>query len=139
MVRRPKRYGKRKYKDNRDWPKYNKELVVRWTFFFDFSFVENWDKELARMNGGKRGGQYLFPDSFMHWLATWHQLVPYRGLEGIARKLEGIHIIPAHENYSTAWYRIHDYIPEIKLPTFKELNISGDGTGMRSGNSGRYL
>lgn len=31
------------------------------------------------------------------------------------------------------------YKPNIKLPTFKELNVSGDGTGMRVGNSGRYL
>ena len=139
MIRRPKKFGKRTYKDNRDWPRYNEELIVRWTFFLDFSFVENWDKELEKMNRGKRGGQYLFPDSFMHWLAVWHQLVNYRGLEGIARKLSELHLIPYYEDFSTAWHRIHDYRPEIKLPTFKELNVSTDGTGMRARNSGRYL
>ena len=86
MVRRPTVYRKRKYKDDRDWKKYNEELVVRWTFFLDFSFIENLDKELAMMNREKRGGQYLFPNSFMLWLATWHQLVPYRGLDGDSAK-----------------------------------------------------
>ncbi len=33
---------------------------------------------------------------------------------------------------------MHDFVPKIKLSEFKELNISGDGTGMRAGNSGRY-
>lgn len=139
MARRPKRFGKRTYKDNRNWKKYNEELVVRWTFFLDFSFVENWDKELEKMNTGKRGGQYRFPDSFMHWLTVWHQLVNYRGLEGIARKLSELGLIPYYEDFSTAWHRVHDYKPQIKLPTFKELNISGDGTGLRAGNGGRYL
>jgi len=46
----------------RHWCKYNEELVVRGTFFLDFSFVENWDKELEKMDRGQRGGQYLFPD-----------------------------------------------------------------------------
>ena len=139
MTRRPKTFGKRKYKDNRDWKEYNEELVVRWTFFLDFSFAENWDKELAKMNDGKRGGQYLFPDSFMHWLAVWHQLVNYRGLEGISRKLTEIGVIPYFEDFATAWHRIHDFEPDIKLPETRKLNISGDGTGMRSRNSGRYL
>ncbi|EQD80893.1 transposase, IS4 family protein, partial [mine drainage metagenome] len=129
MTRRPKSFGKRIYKDNRDWKRYNEELVVRWTFFLDFSFVEDWDKELEKMNRGKRGGQYLFPDSFMHWLAIWHQLVNYRGLEGIARKLSELQLIPYYEDFSTAWHRIHNFTPEIKLPAFKKLNVSGDGTG----------
>lgn len=139
MTRRPKSFGKRTYKDHRDWKRYNEELVVRWAFFLDFSFVDNWDKELTRMNKGKRGGQYLFPDSFMRWLAVWHQLVNYRGLEGVARKLVDIGAIPYYEDFSTAWHRIHDYVPEIKLPNFKTLNPSTDGTGMRARNGGRYL
>ncbi len=48
-------------------------------------------------------------------------------------------LIPCYEDFSTAWHRIHDYRPNIKLPAFKELNVSGDGTGMRAGNSGRHL
>lgn len=139
MGRRPRKFGKRTYKDNRDWVKTNEEYVIRGTFYLDFSFRDNWDKELKKMNQGKRGGQYLFPDSFIKWLAVWHQLVDYRGLEGISRKLAELGFIPYFEDYSTAWYRIHDFVPSIKLPTSKKLNISTDGTGMRGGNGGRYL
>ena len=60
-------------------------------------------------------------------------------MEGISRKLAELRVIPYFEDFSTAWHRIHNFIPDIKLPTFKELNISTDGTGMRARNSGRYL
>jgi len=49
MVKRPKPYKKKRYKDNRNWPGYNEQLVVRGTFFLDFSFTERWDKELEKM------------------------------------------------------------------------------------------
>ncbi len=131
MTRRPKKYEKRRYKDNRDWVKTNEQYVVRGTFYLDFGFSENWDTELAQMNEGKHGGQYKFPDSFIKWQAVWHQWVDYRGLEGISRSLEKLGVIPYSEDYSTAWYRIHGYVPSIKLPQYKELNIATDGTGCK--------
>lgn len=139
MTGRPKTFGKRTYKDDRDWPEYNEELVVRGTFYLDFSFADNWDEELKKMNAGKRGGQYRYPDSFMRWLSVWHQWIDYRGLEGIARTLEKQGIIPESADYTTAWTRIHAFVPEIILPSYKELNIATDGTGARARNSGRYL
>jgi hypothetical protein len=139
MGRRPKKFGKRKYKDNRDWVKTNEQYVIRGTFYLDLSFKDKWDKELEKMNKGKKGGQYKFPDSFVFWLAVWHQLVDYRGLEGISRKLQQLGFIPYFEDYTTAWYRIHNFKPKIKLPSFKKLNISTDGTGLRNRNNGKYL
>ncbi len=139
MTRRPNKYGKRRYKDRRDWRKYNEELVVRGTFYLDFSFAESCDAELKEMNDGKRGGQYRYPDSFMQYLSVWHQWMDYRGLEGVARALEKQKIIPGSADYSTAWHRIHDFVPEISLPSYKELNLATDGTGARAKNSGRYL
>jgi len=53
----------------RDWRKYNEELVVRGTFYFDFSFVENWKEELQRMNRGKVGRLFRFPEGFIQWQA----------------------------------------------------------------------
>jgi len=139
MTRRPRSFGKRKYKDNRDWPKTNEMYVIRGKFFLDFSFADNWDTELVRMNKGKRGGQYLYPNSFMEYLAVWHQWVDYRGLEGISRCLVELEIIPYYEDFSTAWHRIHNFIPKIKLPSYKDLNIGTDGTGLkRSNSSGSY-
>ena len=138
MVKRPKTYKKKKYKDNRDWPKYNEQLVVRGTFFLDFSFIENWDKELEKMNDGKVGAPYQFPNSFIKWEAIWHQWLDYRSLEGIARKFSEIGLIKSYNDYSAIWHRVHDFEPTIKLPSHKELDIGTDGTGMKMTNGGGY-
>ena len=50
-------------------------------------FRERWNEELGEMNNWKRGGRFIFPNSLMKWFIVWKQLVDYRGLEGIARKL----------------------------------------------------
>ncbi len=63
----------------------------------------------------------------------------YRGLEGISRCLVKQDIIPEAEDYSTAWNRIHNFEPKIRLPSYRDLNISTDGTGMSPRNGGEYL
>ncbi len=78
-----KKIWKETYNDNRDWAETNEMYVIRGKFFFDFRFAANWGKELEKMNRGKRGGQYLYPNSFIEYLAVWHQWADYRGLEGI--------------------------------------------------------
>ncbi len=50
-------------------------------------FSEHWDEELEEMNKGKRGAPCKFPNQFVNLMAAWHQLVDYRGLESIGRKL----------------------------------------------------
>lgn len=131
------RWGK-KYKDNRNWPEYNEQLVVRGKFFLDLDFVDNWEKELEEMNKGKRGGQYKFPNSLIMWLSVWHQWLDYRSLEGLTRKLVELKFIPYYEDFTTAWYRLHNLKPEIKLPSYEELNVSSDGSGLKMTNGGGY-
>ena len=121
------RWGKKKYKDNRDWIKTNEMYVVRGEYYLDFDFVKGWDRELQGMNQGKVGAPFKFPESFMRLLAVWHQFVDYRGLEGIARSLERMHIIPQYHDYTTAWHRIGDMKPEVILPDYDELEVGGDG------------
>lgn len=125
-------------KDNRNWKQYNEELVVRGMFYLDFEFVKSWDRELGEMNKGKRGGQYKYPISFMKWETVWKQWIDYRGLEGIARSLANLGLIPNYNDYTTAWHRIHGMIPEIRLPTEKELEAASDGSGLKTNNAGEY-
>ena len=108
MVRRLEVVSRKKYVDNRNWPEYNEQLVVRGKFYLDFSFVRNWDKELERMNKGKEGAPYKFPDSYIKWLSVWKQWTDYRSLEGISRALAAQGIIPAFQDYTATWNRIHD-------------------------------
>lgn len=132
-----RRWGK-PYRDKRDWPNYNEQLVIRGEFYLDLDFAEHWDDELDRMNKGKRGGQYELPESFVLLLMAWKQLVDYRGLEGICRKLHSMHLIPKFPDYSDIWYRIHVRIPEITKPDFSDLEVGSDGTGLKTSNAGSY-
>ena len=47
----------------------------------------------------------------MKWQAVWRQWLYYRGLEGVARSLAKHGLIPAYDDYTTAWYRIHAMKP----------------------------
>ena len=55
-------------------------------------------------------------------------------LEGIARSLEKLCLIPYHDDYTTIWHRVHDMRPKIKLPTY-EVEAGSDGTGFKTGNA----
>lgn len=134
---RSNRWGA-EYKDNRNWPEYNEQLVVRGEFYIDLGFVKDWKKDLIRMNKGKRGGQFKFPDSFIKWEAIWKQWLDYRGLEGVARSLARLGLIPESNDYTTIWTRVHNMIPEISLPSETDLEVGTDGSGLKSNNAGEY-
>lgn len=132
------RDSKKRYKDNRNWVETNEKYVVRGEFYLDFEFVKGWNEELKRMNKGKVGAPFLFPDSFIKWLTVWHQFVDYRGLEGISRSLRKLGLIPRYEDYTTAWHRIHRTKPEFVLPDYDDLEIGSDGSGLKTNNAGEY-
>lgn len=90
------------------------------------------------MNRGKRGGQYQVPESFVRWLVIWKQLVDYRGLEGITRRMVKLGIIPTAPDYTTLWHRLHALTPEIRMPAYKDLEVASDGTGLKTTNAGEY-
>ncbi len=133
-----KKWGKL-HVDKRNWPEYNEQLVVRGEFYLDLSFIDDWYSELKKANESKRGGgQFKFPESFIGWLVTWKQLVVYRGLEGIARKLCQFGLIPKYPDFSTIFTRIHDLVPDISMPSFSEAEVGTDGSGLKTNNAGEY-
>jgi len=131
------RWGK-PYKDKRNWKEYNEELVIRGKFFFDLDFVDQWDSELKKMNLGKRGSPFRFPGSFMQFMMIWHQYLDYRGLEGMARSLVDLGLIPRYGDYTTFWYRIHDMMPELDISGMQYAELGTDGTGLKTNNAGSY-
>lgn len=130
-------WGK-EFNDKRDWKEYNEQLVVRGEFYLDLDFRNGWNDELVNVNMSKRGGQFLFPDSFVKWLTVWKQLVDYRGLEGISRKLHQLGLIPRYPDYTTIWHRIRSSTPEISLPAPYSAEIATDGSGLKTRNAGEY-
>ena len=54
----------------RNWKGYNEKLVRRGEIYISLDFLENWDEDLSRMNKGKVGRPFLYPKSFMQFLAS---------------------------------------------------------------------
>ena len=66
--------------------------------------MENWNEEIEKMNEGKRGRPYDYPQSFMTFLKILHDClqIRYRQLEGFVRALS-------------------KHIPKIKAPSFSQI------------------
>lgn len=124
--------------DNRDWKAYNEELVVRGEFYLDMDWVGSWDEELDRMNEGKRGSPFDFPESLIGLQGVWHQWVDYGGIEGITRKLAEYGLVPDHNDYSTINRRVNNLEIDFELPKEGTVNVSCDGSGMKLDNGGDY-
>jgi hypothetical protein len=71
----------------RDWGKYNDDLVKRAEVIGDLTWVCGWDSDLERMNEGKRGRPYGFPDSLFRYCAVQmcSKNTTYRTMEGDLR------------------------------------------------------
>jgi len=131
-----KRWGK-KFVDMRDWVRYNERLVVRGEFYLDCAWVKTWNAELREMNKGKVGAKYEFPESLIRLQAVWHQLIDYRGVEGVTRKLVEAAQLPAFNDYSTINRRVNHTGVNFALPK-TDCCVSTDGSGMKFENAGEY-
>ena len=133
-----KRWGKKK-KYPRDWKAYNEELVRRGTFYLDFEWVKNWKKELEEMNKNKVGAPYQFPESLIELQAVWHQLVNYRGVEGVTRAVVEAGKLPQYNDFSTINRRVNKMNTKIMLPEKGDIYAATDGTGTKLNMSGEYF
>lgn len=131
-----KRWGK-KFVDERDWPKYDEQLVVRGEFYLDLEFVQSWDAETVAMNSGRRGGQFQYPESFIHWQAVLHQRYTYRDIGGITRKLVEMAQLPKANHFTTVNRRVANTKIDFTLPQ-GNCSVSTDGSGMKFENGGEY-
>lgn len=127
------------YIDQRSWPEYNDELVRHGEFLLDLDWIrEGWDSELIIMNHNKCGAPFQFPESLIKLQAVWAQLVDYREVEGITRRVCAIAQIPDFNDYSTINRRVNKLELNFELPKQNFVSISTDGTGMKLNNAGEY-
>ncbi len=78
---------KRKFIDTRDWKKTNEKYIMRGYFYFNPEFLLTWNNEIEKMNAGKVGEPYLYPESMIKFLAVLHCKFDFRALEGFMRWL----------------------------------------------------
>ena len=64
--------------------------------------IDSWNSELKRMNNGKKGAQYDYPDSFVQLLGYMRVYfhLPYRQTEGVVRA-HGSQKVQSIPDYST--------------------------------------
>ena len=79
-----------------------------------------------------------FQNTLIKFQAVLSQWIAYRGLEGVARKLEAYNLIPKHNDYSSAYRRIVKIDPEIELPKVGTISTTTDGYGMKMNGAGEY-
>jgi IS5 family transposase len=129
-----------------NWNKYNESLVKRGEVLLDFDVIDNWPTELEKMNKGKEGRKFVYPDSFIKLLgymrAYFH--LPYRQTEGIVRA-HAANTLPSIPDYSRICRRIN--ILNIKInddannSSLHDDNfvIAIDSTGVKVTNRGEWI
>ena len=60
--------------------------------------IETWDKDLEKLNRGKVGAPYVYPECLMVFLAYLHVLlnIDYRGLKGGLSRLISFDVLYHH-------------------------------------------
>lgn len=113
---------------------------------FDPGFLQNWRVELKKMNKGKEGPHYQYPNSLISLLATVHAyLLPYRQLEGFLRMMSE-HIKKLKEvvpDFTTIWWRVKkmkvNLDPKINPSGRNDIVIAVDSTGIKVTNRGEWI
>ena len=103
-------------------------------------FLDSWDKELKKMNQGKRGRPFEYPEIFVQFSALWYTFfhLPYRQLEGALRRLSSF--IPELKvaDYTTLWHRITKLAIEVPKVDEKVV-VAVDSTGIKVTNRGEWM
>ena len=125
-----------------NWSSYNKSLVRRGQVILDFDVFDSWYSELERMNDGKRGAQYHYPDSFIQLLGYMRVYfhLPYRQAEGVVMA-HASNKVPSIPNYSTISRRVNSQ--DIRISERREVGndivIAVDSTGIKVANRGEWM
>ena len=131
------------------WSEYNESLVRRGEILLGFDVIDNWGKELAKMNNGKIGEPFHYPDTFVLMLgyAKVYFHLPYRQTEGIV-KGHAKNKIPSIPDFSTISRRMNRLDVKIKNddenpnPLEEEngyIIITIDSSGIKKTNRGQWM
>lgn len=123
-----------------NWPKYNQQLIKRGEFLVNPKFLDNWNSEVKKMNVGKIGQPYFYPDSMIEFIVFFHcKGYDYRGCEGILRGLSKNykHKFPVI-SYTQICRRINKL--DINFETVEEnLVVAIDGSGEKVSRRGEWI
>lgn len=128
----------------RDWKEYNDSLVRRGELLLDLDFLRTWDGDLARMNLEKWSRPYVYPDSFIRFLALLHVLfkLPFRQTEGfikaLTRFVPGIKK-PDHATIHRRVSKLDLGLDESLVYSVEPITLAIDASGIKVAKRGEWL
>jgi hypothetical protein len=122
----------------------NEGLVRRGEILLDLRILDRWDSELERMNAGKEGGRYVYPEVFVRLLGYVHLLfhLPYRQTEGFLKALRRYDSRIEVPDYSTIDRRVNRLgvkLDEEEDRYGDDLIIAVDASGIKVSNRGDWM
>ena len=129
---------------SRNWKEYNDKLVRRGELLLDFEFLKSWDSDLAKMNDEKWSRPYVYPDSFIRFLALLHVLfkLPFRQTEGFINALTkfvpGIKK-PDHATIHRRVSKLDLGLDEALVNSVEPITLAIDASGIKVAKRGEWL
>lgn len=105
-----------------------------------FDIIDNWNNELHRMNLGKEGALYRYPDTFvllLGYMRVYFHL-PFRQTKGVVAAHAG-RKVPSIPDYSTINRRVNKLDIKINERIGNDVVIVLDSTGIKVTNRGEWL
>ena len=136
-----RRWGN-EYVDKRNWVEYNQSLVRRGEVLLDFDLLDEWGEELKKMNQGKEGARFKYPEAFMRLLAYVHVLfhLPFRQEEGFVTALSKHVAGLKAPDYTTIWERTKSLDMKLDgVKTDQPISVAVDSSGIKVTNSGDWI
>lgn len=128
----------------RNWKKVNNKYRDEGYLYLSFDFIESWNSEIRELNHKKRGGQYKYPNSFIHYCSTLKTVfgLGYRQIDGFAKSLLQWLPLPESPDYSTISRRFNklglDLISSLANPEDGQI-VAIDSTGIKLYQSGEWI
>jgi len=126
----------------RDWRRINEGLVKRGEILLDLHILDRWNIELEKMNTGKEGGQYVYPEIFIKLLGYMRLLfhLPYRQTEGFLKALRRFDPRIQVPDYSTIDRRVNRLDVKLDEEAYgDDLVIAVDASGIKVTNRGDWM
>ena len=126
----------------RDWSRVNEGLVKRGEILLDLRILDRWNSELERMNAGKEGGRYVYPEIFVRLLGYMRLLfhLPYRQTEGFMKALRRFDSRVQVPDYSTIDRRVNRLDVKLDEEDYgDDLVIAVDASGIKVTNRGDWI
>jgi hypothetical protein len=129
----------------RNWSAYNESLIERGHILMDIGFIKLQRRELVTMNKKKVGRPFLYPDSYVQFLAFIKIgfSISYRTVQGIVRglaeyiKIEEIHFTQLRRRIKKMCTHFRDIYNNNRIGksiTTVVIDASGLTTSSKKGN-----